>query len=276
MVKGVVRRYYLADLYVLDCREIDDETVLSAEDRLERLGTYVVSQMYSGGFEEKVTGKKLGSIDLNKLDRSTWTDGQSYPNIYVDVNSIKKVSPSEVKDYLENDYFTKDNNKLEAFFERTVILNGMIPFGRTFYYAPVVTTLDGHDEAVTSGRDGGKYIISHGRYIVRKADHGFYVELLTGERFGSIEEHITYKHTDPHYYVDKFYSKTNPTLFVNEDDADFIPEIELYNKVKEYCLLNDSRKLEDTFAIAANYSKGKKTHSSLSLAHKNKDEKKDS
>lgn len=279
MVKGVVRRYYLADLYVLDCRKTDDETVSSIEDRLEKLGTYVVSQMYNDGFEERVTGKKLGSIDLAKLDRSSWADGQNYPNIYVDINSVKKVSPSEIKDYLEKDYFTIDSNKLETFFERTVILNGMIPLGKSYYYAPIVTTLDGLDETVSTGADGSKYIVSHGNYIVKKdKEYGYYIELLTGKQLGSIEERLSIRkqHTDPHYYIRRFYSKENPTLFVDKNNTETISETELYGKVEEYCSLYDSREIEDAFAEAAVYNNGPKTHSSLSLSHKNNDEKKNS
>ena len=209
MKKNIVRKYYLADLYVIDCTTKDDNDIsTSVEDRLKPIGKFIVCPNINGGYFEKITGKSVGSLDLNLLEYDGYTDGIDYPNIFVDDNSLIRITRDEMDKYLENEYITKDNNELESYLERLTILNGMFPFRRSYYKARIVTLKDEYDEAFESNKDYEKYVISHGNYIVRKAEHGQYVELLTGKKFGSYGAGMVTLHVDPHYYVFRTFSKT--------------------------------------------------------------------
>lgn len=276
MQKNIVRKYYLADLYVLDCTIKDENDVsTSIEDRLKPVGKFIVCPNKNGNYFEKLTGKSVGSLDKDLVEFGGFSDGFDYPNIYVDDNSLIKLSSEELKEYLDNKYPTNDNSVLEAYFERLTILNGMLPARRTYYDVRIVTLMDDYDEAFKVNKDYEKYVVDQGNYIVRKAEHGLYVELITGKKFGSYGTDFASLHVNPYYYVYRTYSKTNPTLFVDKEGASLIPNSELFDRVKEYTTMNTKKELNEVFEKASEVSTKSSNNMSLGFKMKQNDDEKE-
>lgn len=247
MKKNTVRKYFLADFYVLNCVEDGLLDFACIVEKLKYLGKFIVCEDKNGGYIEKLTDKKFGSIDFDLVEYGGLSDGIDFSNIYVDDNSKIKLSSTELKEYIEKSYLSDDNNVIEAFFERNSILNGGFPFRKTYYDVRVVSLLPGFDKAFEASLDYEKYVVNHGNYIVRKAEYGCYVELLSGKKFGCYGSDIASKHQNLHYYVFRAFSPSEPTLFVDKEKACLIPVNRLYGRVNEYCKMNTSKDLTEFF-----------------------------
>ena len=252
--RAKIRRYYQADVYALDVSGLADTGFEDElESRLTKIGKFVVTSLkINDGFHEAITGKRLGVIDMTNPVLGVYKNGLDYPNLYVDCTHLKPLTVKE-KEKLLSEYPTQDRNEIEMFLCRKTILNGSVPRGKSFYKAKIVNLKPGfEDEYIKNGysvKGLERYINDFGSYIVSTTkDKGTFVEILTGEVFGSYVEEIGFNpNGDPRYYIDKYSSEKYPLMFVDREHKELIEGKELQDKFEAYYYVITGEELKTFF-----------------------------
>lgn len=252
--KAGIRRYYQADVYALDYTNLaDSDSEEDIESRIKHIGKFVVTTLkINDGYHEAITGKRLGVINMTNPLVTDFKNGLDYPNLYVDCSSLIPLNAKE-KEQLLSKYPTQDRNEIEMFLCRKTILNGSIPRGKSFFKAKIVNLKPGfEDEYIKNGysvKGLEKYINDFGSYIVSTTkDKGTFVEILTGEVFGSYAEEIgPNQMRDPRYHIDKYSSGKYPLMFVDREHKELIEGKELQDRFEAYYYVITGEELKDFF-----------------------------
>lgn len=226
-----------------------------ANKKMGELGSFIVTSTLTGDFREVLTGKKMGTVDSISTNDKHPTVRKELKNkksgfstLYVDMTTLEEIPKESLKKELLN-YNKFDTDQIEMLFYMVALLNGEVPKDKVFSIAEIKTLECGiHSpkdlDGVLNYYGIKDYTIDSGKYIVSYNKKGYYVELLTGYRFGSLEfghlgEEIHYDTIPEHesMLVDRYF----------HDNIKVIPNSKLLDTFNDYISVCNPVDLKERF-----------------------------